>query len=316
MRNRVTRLSGFAVAALSLALQSGLAHAYVREVTSQGVPMAWNYPCVTMHIYLSSPPPVLAAADYFSASTLAAAAWSFPSLACTDIRLSVVAETQSTADVGYDHKNVIVFRQDTWCRHSAPMNSDGVTEPDCYSSSALALTSLFKNVQTGEILDADIELNAVNYSWGDRVTQPDLASSTTVDFQYALTHELGHVIGLDHPCYDGSAARLNDNAGAPEVDCYSNSPLPSSVSQAIMYPSVDLPGAKTKQRELSADDQEGDCDIYPHVHDSCPALPAPGGCSLATPANPASGDRSLLAYWPILAIFTIAFVGLRRRWKR
>jgi gamma-glutamyl phosphate reductase len=31
------------------------AQAYVREVTKSGVPVAWHYPCVTMHIYVGSP---------------------------------------------------------------------------------------------------------------------------------------------------------------------------------------------------------------------------------------------------------------------
>jgi hypothetical protein len=315
MRNRKAQATGFVVTILSLALQSGFSHAYVREVTNEGLPIAWHYPCITMHLYLGSPPPALAAAEYFSASTQAAGVWSYPSLACTDLRLSMVAESQSAADVGYDHKNVIVFRQDTWCRQPAPIDDAGVMEPYCYASSALAVTSVFKNAKTGEILDADIEINAVNYAWGNLVTQPDLASLNTMDFQYALTHELGHVIGLDHSCYDGNDARLNDNTGTPELDCYKNSTLPSSVAQAIMYPSVDLTGAKTKQRDLSPDDQQGDCDIYPHTHDACPASPAPGGCSVATATNPGSGNAPPSEDLLTIGIFAIGLAILGLRWK-
>jgi hypothetical protein len=314
MKDHIARVASLVGTVLSLSLPSGFSHAYVREVTSEGVQEAWHSPCITMQIYLGSPPSVLTAADYFTASTRAAAVWSYPSLACTDIRLSVEAEAQSSADVGYDHKNVIVFRQESWCRQPAPVNDAGVSEPDCYSPSALALTSVFKNSKTGEILDADIEFNAVYFTWGDRVAKPDLATSTTMDFEYALTHELGHVIGLDHPCYDGTAARLNDNTGAPEVDC-NNSTLPSSVAQAIMYPSVDLTSVKTKQRDLSADDQQGDCDIYPHTHDVCPTSSAPSGCSVDPTTNPGSGNAPPLENSLTIGILAIGLAILGARWK-
>ncbi len=275
------RISRFLAFALGFAgIFPGDASAYVREVTSLGVPIAWSNPCVAMHIYLGSPPPVLAAADILVASTQALAAWSYPQVACTDIRLNVVAELESSAEVGNDKKNVIVFRQGSWCREPPPVDDAGIPEPDCYPSSALAVTTIFKNKKTGEIVDADIEFNAVNYTWGDLVGQPSLAGSTTADFQYALTHELGHVIGLDHNCYttnDGQA-RLNDNTGAPEVDCYNNPLLPDTVAGATMYPSVALPD--TLRRVLSPDDELGVCEIYPHLHDVCPGPATDGGCSV------------------------------------
>ena len=314
MRERKPRAAGLVVAALLLGLQSGLAHAYVREVTGQGVPVAWHTPCIRMQLYLGSPPPVLTAADYFAVSTQAAAVWSYPSLACTDIRLSVTAESQPSADVGYDHRNVIVFRQDRWCRQLAP-GADAGADDYCYSPSMLAVTSIFKNAQTGEILDADIELNAVDFTWGDRVGQPALATSTTMDFQYALTHELGHVIGLDHPCYDGSEARLNDNTGAPELDCYDNPSLPGAVAQTMMYPSVDFTGDKTKQRSLSPDDQQGDCDIYPHVHEVCPAPPAQGGCGVAPLKKPAPGHAAGLGCCWLALVLLAAACAARARPK-
>ena len=252
--------------------------------------------------------PRLAEIDFFAASTAAAAAWSYPQVIGTDIRLNMVEEPEIATGVGYDKRNVIVFRQDTWCRVPAPVDDAGVAQPDCYSPSALAVTSVFKNVKTGEIVDTDIEFNAVDYTWGDLQGQPALALSTTADFQNALTHELGHVIGLDHNCFttnDGQPL-LNDNTGSPEVDCYNNPSLPDTVAVATMYPSVVL--TDTERRTLSPDDELGVCDIYPHVHDVCPS-PADGGCSVV--ASGTTGAWLGLSY--TCAAIALAFLVLHRR---
>jgi hypothetical protein len=294
---------GFCLATLATIPRE--AQAYVRELTNSGLPVAWHYPCVTMQIYLGSPPPVLTADQIFAASSQAAAAWSYPALTCTDIRLTMTPAPQDSADVGYDKKNVIVFRRDTWCRQPPKIDDAGAPQPDCYPSSALAVTSVFKNGRTGEILDTDIEFNAVDYSWGDLVAQPNLANWTTADFQNALTHELGHALGLDHNCYtinDGQP-RANDNTGTPEVDCY-NSTLPAAVAAATMYPSVLL--GDTTRRSLSPDDELGVCDIYPHMHDTCPPSPSGGGCTVLAAKSPDGGSSRIL--WSGLGLAMVALV--------
>ena len=313
MRRTIAR-SLFLGCALLLTLPRA-AQAYVREVTKSGVPIAWRSPCVTMHVFLGSPPPVLAADDLFAASTQAAATWSYPALACTDIRLAMAMESQPISDVGNDKKNVIVFRKDTWCRQPTPVDDAGTPQPECFPSSVLAVTSIFKNSKTGEILDADIEFNGVDYSWGDLVGRPDLSISTTGDFQNALTHELGHVLGLDHNCYTKSdgQARLNDNTGAPEMDCYNNPALATSVADATMYPSVVL--TDTLRRVLAPDDQQGICDIYPHAHETCPALAlaSGGGCAVVVPAGQEEFRPRILGLIASVMIVALALLLGRRR---
>jgi hypothetical protein len=265
-----------------------------------------------MQVCPGTPPLALTADAYFAASVRAAAVWSYPALVGTDIRLSMVA-AQDSAGVGYDKKNVIIFRQETWCRQSPRRNDAGVLEDYCYPASALAITSIVKNSSTGEILDTDIEFNAVDYSWGDLVARPDLTSPTTGDFQNALTHELGHVLGLDHNCYTPSDAhpRLKDNTGAPAVDCYNNPTLTDTVADATMYPSIAL--GDTMRRTLSPDDELGICDIYPHQHDVCPPRPSEGGCSVLATPSPDGGQTTML--WTAAGLLMAALAFLRVRLK-
>lgn len=283
------------------------ADAYVREVTISGRPIAWKHPCVEMRIFVGAPPSVLTADECAEIARVAAAAWSSPQLACTAVRLTIAPDAAPSAEVGYDGHNVIVFRQGAWCRKLSALGDATNTDPGCYPASALAVTSIVKNSKTGEVLDADIEINAVNYRWADLAANPSLADGATADFQYALTHELGHVIGLDHNCYaplDGQP-RLVDSTGAPEVDCYGLPAPPPEVTFATMYPSVDL--TDTSRRLLSQDDQQGACDIYPAESDFCPGVLHGGGCNLEPPLDPRAGSVALgLGVASVLAAFVLA----------
>ena len=179
-----------------------------------------------------------------------------------------------------------------------------------------------KNKNTGEILDADIAFNAVDYTWADRVESPDQLASNTADFQNALTHELGHVIGLDHSCYapaDGQT-RLLDNTGSPDLDCYSNPALPTSIAESTMYPSVSL--RDTTRRDLSTDDQQGVCEIYPYAHETCPISEdyAPedhkfGGCT-TLPGGPRDDHTSTSTGTIALATVAAALLSLLNRRSR
>ena len=296
-------------------LGAGPAWGYVREVTKTGVPIAWRNPCIELHLYSGSAP-TTTNVDLLAATAQAAAAWSYPQVAGTDIRLSVIAEPEFSAGVGKDDRNVIVFRTTSWCRAPSPVDDAGVPAAECYPSSVLAVTTLFKNTSTGEILDTDIELNGVNYAWGDLVATPGLAGSNTADFQNAVTHELGHVVGLDHNCYNASEGkpRLVDNTGTPELDCSDGAALPELVTQATMFPSVVI--ADTTRRTLSADDEQGVSEIYPHVHEVCPSpspspSPAQGGCNLAPP-TPGTGGWPQLATLACAALFAILATSRRR----
>jgi hypothetical protein len=105
-----------------------------------------------MNLYVGAPPPIMTADQYLSAGLRSAQAWSHDAIACTGLSISVTKNTGIAADVGLDGKNVIVFRQDDWCEQ--PASTDSALQ-SCHSANALAVTTLFKNTTTGEILGRD-----------------------------------------------------------------------------------------------------------------------------------------------------------------
>lgn len=247
---------------------SAPASAYVRTRTSAGVPTAWKNPCVNMEFSLGAFPEFLDAAGYLEAAQLGGAAWTQAMLdgvtRCTNAVLTVESNTEVGGPVGKDGHNRIIFRQNEWCRDPAPTNG----EARCYDASALAITTVFQLKNSGEILDTDIEVNGVNFTWGDFVGRPGLVSYSSHDFQGAITHELGHVLGLEHNCYqlaylsNGTPVpRPVDNLGNPVPDCGGDNP--PSITEATMYVSVNSPTAEVGLRTLSPDDIQGVCEIYP-----------------------------------------------------
>jgi hypothetical protein len=301
----------------SLAALPMPAAAYVRSTTSAGVATAWKTPCVTMEFSLGSPPPELDAAGYLDAAQQAGAAWSNASLdgvvRCSNVIFAVESVSDVAGPVGMDYHNRLIFRQDRWCRDPLP------TDGDCYDPSALAITSVFQLKNSGEILDADMEVNATDFTWGDFVGHPEQFVHNTHDFQGAITHEFGHVIGLDHTCFspglrsDGTPlSRPVDSDGDPVPDCSAGN-LPASITDATMYVSVASPTAEVELRSLSPDDAQGACDIYPYKTNFVCLAPSgsgstsgSGGCSY--PAHP--GRVSISG---VLVLLAMALALLRRR---
>jgi hypothetical protein len=202
-----------------------------------------------------------------------------------------------------DYLNNVIFRPDTWCR---PTDAPGTCT---YDPAALAITSVFVSTRTGEIRDGDVEVNAKYFVWAD--VDIDMTPGRQ-DLQNALTHEFGHLVGLDHTCFfaQPGLARPFDNNNQPIPDCDN---ADDTVRATTMFASA-IPG-DTQKRTLAPDDQQAVCDIYPVASDprTCPPPGPPpamdrlgcSGCALGGPSRAATASALLLT--------AVALVGARRR---
>jgi MYXO-CTERM domain-containing protein len=280
-----------AVIAALLAV-TGSARAYVRTRSQDNKwDLIWPNPRVTMTVRTGGTLP-LSIDDFVGAATRAAATWS-AAANDTSVDYTVVTSTADPVGTIFDHENTISFRNADW-------------DPALgYAQDALALTTVWS--RDGAILDADTEINGTdaNFMWAVLPDDPVTASSSPdIDLQNALTHELGHVIGLNHPCYLGDVPDPpdHDNEGNPVLSC-SDPSLPPAVKDATMYPSS-LPGL-INERTLSDDERLALHDLYPAGR--APVVEGPsdssGGCAVA-------GDKTSLG---ALALLGLGLALARRR---
>jgi hypothetical protein len=260
--------------ALLVLVGAGTAEAYVRRTNGSGVPLWWRPRTMSIAGYEQGFDPDLTADQIARAMAEAALQWTTgnPDLdACTDLALPVTTHdlTEAPPAIARDGVNTIAARQ-SWE----------------YEHLALAQTSLFFVKSTGEILEADLEVNAQDFTWTDVSSNRGRGLQ---DLQNALTHELGHFIGLDHPCYlaDPSSDET-DNAGQPVPSC-NDVAFDSPIRAATMFPSADA--GDTSKRTLSPDDELAVCDIYPRGM-------ATAGSSGSGPPDDSTGCRCAIDAGP------------------
>ncbi|HET6147295.1 MAG TPA: matrixin family metalloprotease [Polyangia bacterium] len=160
-----------------------------------GIPLSWNDQCISFSVNVAGS--MRLGLDYDAARAIAEEAFSkWPAASCSDGAPSIAFAHRSglTCDrVEYNpsgpNANAIIFRDDTWT----------------HDASALALTTVAFNVRTGQILNADMEINTAS----DELR--------LIDLPFVITHEAGHFAGLDHSP-DPSTVMYFRYSGVPPTD--------------------------------------------------------------------------------------------------
>jgi hypothetical protein len=238
---------------------------------TEGVPLAWRRPKISFVVDgRGSELRGVSGEQLLEAAALAAQAWSRTQCGDSSLGLGEI-ELQSGSgmagfEAGGDNQNVIHFVDAGWN----------------HGPQALAKTTLGIDLDSGEILDADIAVNSQNYEF---TLEPDLK---LVDLVAVLTHEMGHALGLDH----------------------------SQVPQATMRPET-RGFATSELRDLQPDDALGLCAAYPpSAGDEVPVEPVPS-CALLR-----VGTARRDCPWAAVGVVVLVFAarrhshGLRRSFTK
>lgn len=268
----------FIVVILSFIFKGGPAQAYVRTTTSHGTPLSWRRSCIFITPD-SSGSSDLTPSHSIMALNAGIQAWNEAAWTCNSYIQFILTDPEP--DIKRDfttegtNKNAVVWLEDIWG------DDEFFYDPNAVALTTITFISDPGADDDGEILDADIEFNGVHQTFS---IHPD-GEAGKYDIQNTFTHELGHVLGLDHLCYDGSSdPRPVDHRGDPIPDCQPKGNLPDLILDSAMY-NYTVPGEITK-RYLSQDDIAGICGIYPANED-------PGICKPVSFSDHACSCRQL-----------------------
>jgi len=187
----------------------------------------------------------------------------------------------------------IKFRDTVW---AAPAIGDD--PPVIHAPGAAVVTTVTyirEGPQEGAIVDADIEINGVNFAIsanGETLSDPTRCKA---ELQNTLTHELGHLLGFDDTCQAPGEPQRVDNNGNPVPPC--GLVLPGNpIADTTMYPFQDC--GEIKKETLAADDIQAVCEVYPTSKDphTCDRVSFSSGCCSAS--GHGADRRRQASSWP------------------
>ena len=325
MSRRVLSLASVAIGCAAL-LQTGDAHAFCRMTTDggaqignascveRGEPLEWADPCLSYAVD-SRGSSWMSQEDINAAIDASFATWmgadcdgSPPNVIFKPLPPSTCRRAEFNTG---PNVNTIAFL-DPWRDPCLDANEPG------YDSNAFAVTIVWHNTNTGEILDADMMINDTEASATSAGGPYDNCPPTgcdpgsrlapgPADLASIVTHEAGHFIGIGH----------------------------SDLPEATMFASAER--SSVEKRDLAQDDIDAICTIYPpgNLDLSCnetpinglqlncetdsqgnvilcdePGATSSGGCSAGSTSGPADVP------WGIALAVLLGLTVLRRRSRR
>ena len=178
---------------------AGLGYDYIRN-TRTGLPLKWPDGTVSLRIMLGTTPPLSDGSNYSDSAKGAADTWN-ALLGSIQFQTTIAAAGTPTDD---NHVNELVFAADVF---GQPFDKDPTK-----AKTILAITTTWR---TGnQRTEGDIIFNTAR-TWD---SYPGNLHPGIIDLHRVALHELGHLLGLDHPDEAGQTVSAIMNSHVSNLD--------------------------------------------------------------------------------------------------